>query len=271
MTSSRVAIEDLLSESKFLGLMCRIKSLLLGAFVLLVALCGVTGRVCAQEYVVPEEEDILTRTVDVESPYYLDRLLGKYLSFEEPLTDEEFFYLYYGYAYSDHYRPLEPIAAEDRVLVLVEEIMREPTQERMFALIDAASQVMERDPFSPKNLNLLAYAYGSVGDSINERKCFERMEGVIRTIERSGSGRKESSPMHVLMFSHAADVIYARGLDIKTREIISRSCEYVFLTERDSEGNLGFYFDFSRIYMVPGDYEPEPQKRGWTINNIPIN
>lgn len=226
----------------------------------------------AQEYIVPDEEEILSRTVDVDSPYYLERLLGKFFAYDEPLTDEEFFYLYYGYAYSEHYRPLEPIAADDRVLAAVEKIMGEPTEELMRELVAAASEVMERDPFSPKNLNLLAFAYGSLGDRENERKCFERMEGVLRTIERSGSGRREGSPMHVLMFTHASDLLYSKGLEIKAREIISRTCEYIFLTEREADGNLGYYFDFSRIYMVrpENQTEAEPQKRGWTINNMPL-
>jgi hypothetical protein len=221
---------------------------------------------------VPQEEEILSRTVDVDSPYYLERLLGKYFAYNEPLSEEEFFYLYYGYAYSEHYRPLEPISAEDRVLAAVEKIMTEPTEELMHELIAAALQVMERDPFSPKNLNLLAYAYGSLGDSENERKCFERMEGVLRTIERSGSGRRENSPMHILMFTHASDLLYAKGLSIKAREIVSRSCEYIFLSEREDDGTLGYYFDFSRIYMVrPDNTAPaEPQQRGWTINNLPL-
>ena len=239
-----------------------------------VVLCGLfmPATLSAQEYVVPQEEEILSRTVDVDSPYYLERLLGKYFAYNDPLSEEEFFYLYYGYAYSEHYRPLEPIAAEDRVLAAVEKIMTEPTEELMHELIAAALQVMERDPFSPKNLNLLAYAYGSLGDSENERKCFERMEGVLRTIERSGSGRRESSPMHILMFTHASDLLYAKGLSIKAREIVSRSCEYIFLSEREDDGTLGYYFDFSRIYMVrPDNTAPaEPQQRGWTINNLPL-
>lgn len=249
----------------------RVKSILLGLVLAVTGLLAGAVDGVAQDYRVPEEEDVLSRTLDPDSPYYLDRLLGKYFAWDEPLTDEELYYLYYGYAYSNHYRPLVPISAEDRVLAIVEKIMGEPTEESMHALVAAASEVMEHDPFSPKNLNFLAFAYGSLGDGENERKCFERMQGVLRTIESTGSGKRETEPMHVLMFSHAADVVYARGLDIKAREIVSRSCEYVFLTERDNEGNLGFYFDFSRVYMVPHEQPAtEPQKRGWRINDMPL-
>ncbi len=242
----------------------------LGVIFAAVVLFASAGPVGAQPVRVPDNEDILVRTIDVASPYYLDALLAKYITGNQPLTDEEFHYLYYGYAYSEQYRPLEPIAAEDRVLAVVEEIMTEPTEERMQRLVECALEVMERDPFSPKNLNLLAFAYGSLGDAVNERKCHDRLEGVLRTIENSGSGVKESSPMHVLRFEHAADVIYARGLDVKRREVVSRTCEYIFLTMKDSEGNDGYYFDFSRVYWVKSDVPNRAEKRGWSINNIPL-
>lgn len=237
-----------------------------------VALFGVQMNTVAQSTSlrVPDNDDILVRTIDANSPYYIDRLLAKYYAAEEPLTDEEYFYLYYGFAYSEAYRPLEPNPADNLVMTIVEEVMGNPTEEAMLRLVDAALQVMERDPFSPKNLNLLAFAYGSLGDSENERKCYDRLEGILRTIEKSGTGETEDSPKHVLMFSHAADVIYARGLEIKSREVISRSCEYIFLPMRDDEGNLGYYFDFSRVYWVKSDVPQEPQKRGWTINNMPL-
>ena len=130
---------------------------------------------------------------------------------------------------------------------------------------------MERDPFSPKNLNFLAYAYGLLGDEVNEKRCFDRLNRVLATIESSGTGVKEGSPMHVLSFSHAADLIYARGQQIKRREVVSRTAEFVFLDMKDRYGNQGYYFDFSRIYWTKPDVLPEREKRGWTLNNVPIN
>ncbi len=240
---------------------------------LLIALmmCAMSWDVAGQSVRTPNNDDVLARTINSDSPYFLDRLMAKYLSWQQPLTPEEMHYLYYGYAFSDLYRPLEPIGAEDGVLSVVEEIMTEPTEERMRRLVESGLQVMERDPFSPKNLNFLAFAYGSLGDAENEKKCFERLEAVLKTIESSGTGEKESSPMHVLWFSHAADVLYARGLDIKSREVVSRTCEYIFLTMKDERGNLGYYFDFSRIYWVKPKATIKPEKRGWTINNMPFD
>lgn len=219
---------------------------------------------------VPEEEDIIARTIDASSPYFLPNLMGKYFSEPETLTDEEMFYLYYGYAYSDMYRPLEPIEAETKVLAAMEQVMVEPTEEGFKTLVEAAMEVMERDPFSPNNLNILVYAYGMLGEEEEERRNFVRFEKVLHAIEHSGTGKKESSPWHVLMFSHAADVVVARGESIKRREVVSRTTEFIFLTMKNAEGLNGYYFDFSRIYMVKPDVEPKPEKRGWTLNNVPL-
>ena len=225
-----------------------------------------------KQLLVPDNEEILRRTIDSDSPYWLPRLLGRYLTGAEVLTDEEYHYLYYGFAYSEQYKPLEPIAAEDKVLGAMERVMSEPTEANVRELIDYGLQVMERDPFSPKNLNILAYAYGSLGDTINEKKCFDRLNRVLETIERSGLGTKENSPMHILSFSHAADLIYARGQQIKRREVVSRTAEFIFLDTKDALGNQGYYFDFSRIYWTKPDVTDTPkEKRGWTLNNVPIN
>lgn len=220
---------------------------------------------------VPNEEDILTRTINSESPYFLPRLLGLYLSGERELSLEEYHYLYYGYAYSEYYRPLEPIEAETDMLVAMEKVMADASEDNLNQVINCGMEVMERDPFSPKNLNFMVYAYGALGDSINERLCYDRLNKVLQTIERSGSGTKESEPKHVLRFSHAADVIYARGLDIKQREVVSRTCEFIFLPQKDENGQLGYYFDYSRVYWVKPDMPEVPKKRGWTLNNVPLN
>ena len=218
----------------------------------------------------PNNDRIFANINYVDSPFYYPNLILRYKE-GKSLSEQEYHHLYYGYAYSETYKPLEPLPAEEKVLGAMEVVMQEPTAENMQRVIDYGLQVMERDPFSPKNLNFLVYAYGSLGDTLNERRCFDRLNKVLDTIERSGSGAKENSPMHVLSFSHAADLIYARGQQIKRREVVSRTAEFIFLDTKDVLGNQGYYFDFSRIYWTKPDVQEAPkEKRGWTLNNIPI-
>ena len=112
---------------------------------MLASLCAVAQEVGSTVDVVrvPVEEDVLARTIDPASPYYHPRLLGLYLSGERELSLEEYHYLYYGYAYSENYCPLEPIAAEDEVLAAMERVMANPSEENLMQVVECGLKVME--------------------------------------------------------------------------------------------------------------------------------
>ena len=53
---------------------------------------------------VPDEEDILNNIMNISSPYYYTGLMMRYNNLEK-LSEEDYHYLYYGYAYQDEYKP----------------------------------------------------------------------------------------------------------------------------------------------------------------------
>ena len=53
---------------------------------------------------IPDEEDIKRKIFDPESKYYYTNLMMRYNNLER-LNDEEYHYLYYGYAYHELYKP----------------------------------------------------------------------------------------------------------------------------------------------------------------------
>ena len=56
---------------------------------------------------VPVEEDIVAKTSDPDSPFYYTSLMMRYNAGDETLTDEDYHYLYYGYAHQESYKPME--------------------------------------------------------------------------------------------------------------------------------------------------------------------
>ena len=101
----------------------------------------------AQEVVVPTEEEILSKTLDTSSPYYFTNLMMKYRSGSEPLTPEEYYYLYYGYYYSDEYRPF----VENRAFDAMMEVMSglnpsQPTVGQLEILVERGAEALEVDP-----------------------------------------------------------------------------------------------------------------------------
>ena len=208
---------------------------------------------------IPVEEDIIRQTLDSESPYYYPNLMLRYQSGDDSMTEEDYHYLYYGYAYQDAYKPLNANSDMDKAILIAQTVdFENPTHESLEKLIAAVNDALVQDPFSPKLLNLLAFAYGALGDSKNEQINYNRMNSILATIEDSGNGLKEGSAWHILMFGHALDLLAAHDRHYGKARVVSRSVEYVPLLEpvRTEEGRIkGYYFDYSRIYRnKPDDY-----------------
>ena len=218
---------------------------------------------------VPDEDDIIRQTLATTSPYYYTNLMLAYRNGTDPLDDNGYYYLYYGYAYQDEYRPFVKNNALDLMLNIMAGINPEqPTVGQLEALVERGVEAMEVDPFNPKVLNMMAYAYGGLGDKRREELYFNHLNGILRAIESSGTGREEKSPWHILMFSHAYDVVAAKGYAYNEGRIISRTVEFVPLMRKAHDKTKGFYFDYSRVYRNKPDDVVIKRDRTWQINNL---
>lgn len=220
---------------------------------------------------IPDDDDILRKIMDSESPYYYTNLMMRYENFER-LSDEEYHYLYYGYAFHENYKPTATNSAvEDLYASMIGMNAERPDSKQLDYIISVCNEAMLTDPFSPTVLNMLVYAYGMRGDKVREQAYFYHLQGILETIKSSGDGRSERYPMHIIMFSHAVDVVASMGVSAKRPEIVSRSVEYIPLEEprRVPDGKIkGFYFDYSRIYRNKPEDVTFKKKRTWQFNNL---
>lgn len=218
---------------------------------------------------IPDEDDILRQTLSTTSPYYYTNLMLNYRKGTAPLTSDGYYYLYYGYAYQEEYRPFAENKALDLMLDIMAGINPEmPTVGQLEALIERGAEAMEADPFNPKVLNMMAYAYGALGDTEREELYFNHLNGILQAIESTGTGLQEKSPWHVLMFSHAYDVVASKGYTYNEGRIISRTVEFIPLTRKTADKTKGFYFDYSRVYRNKPDDVTFKRDRTWQINNL---
>ncbi len=234
-----------------------------------------TSITAAQIATPPDNDAILRATIDSDSPYYYPALKLRYDSGDTTLGHAEYYHLYYGFAYRDEYRPLEPVDGETQILTLLEKDPEQLAPEDAREILYFADKVMLRDPFSPRNINFMIFAAQALGDTLTARVNADKLDKILRTIESSGTGLKESSPWHILWFSHAADLLAAEGLDINKRQVRSRTVEYIMLAGKIEDGPKGYFFDFSRIYWkkpdTPGVELPKNRRSGgWDLNGIRI-
>lgn len=220
----------------------------------------------------PDEEEILARILDAESPFYYPALLMRYNAGDTTLTDKEYYYLYYGYAYSDDYKPLATNPDLDKMLMIMGGLDPDnPNVESLEAIVSFGTEALKRDPFSPNILNTLSYAYGALGDPVREKAYAAHMNGILRTILASGDGFTQKTPRHVLMFSHALDALAAEGLAYGKARIVSRTVEFVPLAIPyvvEGKKRKGFYFDFGRVYWNKPEGYTYQRDRTWQFNNL---
>ena len=220
---------------------------------------------------VPDEDDILAHTLNQASPHYYPELMMRYVLGDSTLTAEDYHYLYYGYAYDANYRPLENIPDTDEVMTLLSGLgTKGASVNQAQLLLEATKDVMLVDPFSPSNINIMTYAYSVLGDTVNARISADRFNKIIATIESSGTGRRENSPMHVLRHEHVNDLMMSKGLRIVSRTVRSTKVEYVQV-QRGERNAKGYYFNFERIYRKRPEMTPERQQSNWMINGVPMN
>lgn len=220
----------------------------------------------------PDETEIFDRISTSASPYYYPNLLIRYNAGDTTLTVNDYRYLYYGYAFRDEYKPLATNDNLDRTLLIASGLDPDkPRIEDLEALILAGLAALEQDPFSPKLLNLMAYAYGALGNKEQEAAYFDRMNKVIAAIQSTGDGLSQRSPQHILMFDHALDVMTASGLTPGKSRVVSRTTEYVPLVVAERIGDRkvkGLYFDYSRIYRNKPEGYTFKRERTWQFNNL---
>ena len=96
---------------------------------------------------IPVEEDIIRQTLDSESPYYYPNLMLRYQSGDDTMTEEDYHYLYYGYAYQDAYKPLNANSDMDKAMLIAQTVdFENPTHESLEKLISAVNDALVQDP-----------------------------------------------------------------------------------------------------------------------------
>lgn len=221
---------------------------------------------------VPIEDDIIDATLSPSSPYYYPNLMMRYTMGDTTLTENEYHYLYYGYAYQENYKPLRSNPDLDKTLMLAGRINpEEPLLDDVNTLISVTNGAMTKDPFSPQLLNLMAFAYGALGDTIQEKSYYRKMEYILKTIETSGDALSQKTPQHILMFGHANDLLTSESIAYGKGKVISRSVQYIPLNKTirvDGKKVKGYYYNFERIYWnKPENYTYE-RDRTWQFNNL---
>lgn len=213
--------------------------------------------------VAPNQEEIKIAVLNSSSKYFYPKLFNRYFEGDTTLNLEDYRYLYYGYVYQDNYRPLENLNYTDSIIntLALNQSDSILTENIIFKLEYYISKAFLVEPFNMNYLNYMIYIKESGGEIEQARKYARKLQMVKSAIMSSGTGLTKESPWHVLYSNDEQDILNSLGIRYSKPILSSSHVEYFHLPIKNN-GNRGYYFDISRIYMKsPRGEAPDPKKR----------
>lgn len=196
----------------------------------------------------PLYEKMRLKIFDNASPFYYPKLFERYQFGDTSITDNEFYFLYYGYTFHPKYIPFMESRYQEKMISYMKKGILSEKDLREF--IKLAELNLKDLPFDIRTLNILAYSYKQIDDSINYRAAEFKKNNIIKVIKSSGDGLTEKTAFHIIYRSHEYDFLNELGLTyISSNDLSPGLCEYL-LVQANETNIRGFYFNLSRLFNV---------------------
>lgn len=225
------------------------------AFILLYLLC--IGSTKAQQ--APDMVAIKDSIANPASRFYYPDLMARYQQMDSTLTLDDYHYLYYGYGEQVSYMPLIDNTAETELSQLLSG-RSTPKVEHYFRAIALCKAILEIEPFNLRDINALSFIYTQIGHTDKSEQLIKRLRMIAQTIMATGTGLKEESPWWIIYFDHATDLLNMYNFAQQQPIIVSRTVEFIPVSNMAQKGDKGYYFNFSEIYARKPDYLEGVQK-----------
>lgn len=216
----------------------------LPALVLFLITCQV-GFTQENNFSKPNYQSIKEKTSSQTSGFHYPELFERYQEHDTTLQHEHYRMLYYGYVFQPEYAPGESSLFSDSLRMIYEkDNLRESDFQK---IIRYERRVLEKDPFSLRDLNALAYAHDQAGNKEQTKKLDYKINLIVETILSSGDGLQEKSAWHVNEVSHEYDILNVLGFEPKSDQSLRREGHDYIKVKDNKYGIGGFYFNISQI------------------------
>lgn len=218
------------------------------------------------KWLAPDYDSIAASVSDPTSTYYYPMLFNRYERGDTTLTVEDFRHLYYGYPTQSTYRPLLANPLSDSLLYTFGR-KTNPTPEEFRRMERYARGVLADEPFSLRDLNVLAFIYQKLDEPELAARQMFKIKMIMEAIKSTGTGLSEKSPWYIIYMKDAEDVLSLLRASFTRLIIITRQVEFAPVSNMPTKGLKGFYFNFSEVYKRRPDYLDEVKvKRKFEIN-----
>ncbi|KOS05876.1 hypothetical protein AM493_07365 [Flavobacterium akiainvivens] len=217
---------------------------------LLAILLLLTSAIYAQDeqeqaYVKPDFKAIEQNIKNKQSALYYQKLFERFQQADSTLTLEEKYHLYFGYSFTDAYKPYfsSDNLKEIRTLVNTDNL----TKEQMERVIELSQDAINGYPFDVSMMGYRAYFYRALGKEKLAEKEEIRANLVFDAILGTGDGMSKETCFYVINVGNEYELINVLGMAYAgEQKLVEGKYDYLELEENDY-GVYGLYFNVSRI------------------------
>lgn len=216
-------------------------------FCILFALFAVSPVWAQSEWESPDYEIIKKIAQDKNSDLYYPKLMRRFASNDTTLQVEDYRQLYFGFTLQEDYDPyrISNYTVKLKEFSSAGEILPAMCDSIIWYGLKAVADF----PFDVRSMNLLIYAYQSMGNELEKVKWSCKLRGIIDAILSSGDGEAQESAFHVIYAPHEYEIIHRFGLNAVKSEFEEPYFDYIEV-EKNRFNVTGYYFNIEPILNV---------------------
>lgn len=224
-----------------------VKLLILSAFAIILGTQPGLGRQASASH--PDFERIRTETLNPNSKYYYPKLLASFLSNDTTMTDTDYHYFYYGTMFQEDYNPYreDPFKADfEKTEPLYYKHGTHIRSEKK-QIEELARKSLMNNPLQLTQLMYLVYAYEQQG-KYNKAKIWKhKLDHLLLTIARSGTGADPEHALVIVYPSHEFDFFNLSGISVESQEFKAPYYEKVSVHAPGAKEAREYWFDLHHI------------------------
>ena len=209
----------------------------------------------------PDFPSIRTKTLNPDSEYYYPTLLKAFLSNDTTMTDQDYHYLYYGIMFQEDYNPYRPNPFAEELKATQPLYFRHGTLSRneKQQIQRLAEKMLANNPLSLTQLSYLVYVYEQLGKQNLANIWRNKLNHLILTISRSGSGSDKEHAIVISDPSHEFEFFNLSGATVESQEFQEPYYERVTVRLPGATDTKEYWFDLHHI--LEQYYDKHPSER----------
>lgn len=197
----------------------------------------------------PDFEKIKSETTNPSSPYYYPELLGKYLSSDTTMTDDQYHYFYYGWVFQEDYNPYRPNPYEAETKAATPLYHRAGARSRSEngQVQKLAERTLASNPFDLSQMALLIRTYQDLRKENLEKIWQHKFNKILYTIARSGSGADKDHAIVIVEPSNMADFFFLSNVTVEEEVFEEPYYEKFTVRAPGATESKQYWFDLHKL------------------------